>query len=75
MAEELIGKCPSCVNSIHCKTWGEWKCRKLKQRIYGYKTLTDCKFYKKRAKDFKESTCQCEDCLKNDISSEGDLED
>lgn len=59
------GLCPSCANSIRCETWGEWKCVPQKKRIYGYKTLTECKFYKKRSKDFKESPCRCEDCLKN----------
>ena len=62
--------CPKCVNSVRCETWGEWKCLAQKKRIYGYKKLTDqaqCKFYKKRGKDFKEPKCQCEDCLKNPL--------
>lgn len=58
--------CPDCINSIWCNTFAEAKCVKLERRIYGYKTMTECKFYKKRGKDFKESQCQCEDCLKNE---------
>lgn len=61
------GLCPTCVNSIRCETWAEWKCKKLERRIYGYAKLTDCKFYKKRDKNFKEPKCQCEDCLKNPL--------
>lgn len=60
------GLCPTCVNSIRCDTWAEVKCKKLKRRIYGYKTLTECKFYGKRDRLFKEPKCQCEDCLKNE---------
>lgn len=60
------GLCPSCTNSIWCPTWAEWKCKIKEGRIYDYKTLTECKFYKKRGKDFKEPRCQCEDCLKNE---------
>ena len=60
------GLCPKCVNAIFCNTWGEWKCTAQGRRIYGYKTMTECKFYKKRGKDFKESPCRCEDCLKNE---------
>lgn len=60
------GLCPICTNSIWCPTWAEWKCKIKERRIYDYKTLTECKFYKKRGKDFKESRCQCEDCLKNE---------
>lgn len=65
MAEEK-GLCPTCVNSIRCETWAEWRCKKLERRIYGYKKLTGCKFYSKRGKTFKEPKCQCEDCLKNE---------
>lgn len=71
-----VGLCPSCANSIRCDTWGEWKCKKLEKRIYGYKTLTKCVYYKKRPSNFEEQKCQCDDCLKNDlldeISEEGD---
>jgi hypothetical protein len=58
--------CPSCTQSIFCPTWSEYKCRALERRIYNYASLTECKFYKKRGKDFKEPRCQCEDCLKNE---------
>ena len=57
--------CPSCINAVTCHTWGEVKCLAQKKRIYGYKTLTNCRFYKKCGKDFKESPCQCKDCSKN----------
>lgn len=69
------GLCPTCAESIHCDTWGEMKCKKLERRINGYKTLTYCKFYKKRDKSFKEPKCQCEDCLKNGALHEEYLED
>lgn len=61
------GLCPNCSMSIWCPTYAEWKCKVKKQRIYGYKTLTKCEFYKKRDKDFKEPKCQCKDCLQNDV--------
>ena len=61
------GLCPSCDNSIWCPTWDEWKCKVKERRIYDYKTLTKCKSYKKRDKNFKEPKCQCEDCLKNEL--------
>ena len=61
------GSCPSCVNSVWCDTWSEWKCKKLNKRIYGYKKLTNCKFYSKRPKNFKEPRCQCKDCLNNEF--------
>lgn len=69
------GLCPSCTNSIFCETWAEMKCKALDRRIYGYKTMTSCKFYKKRDKNFKESACQCEDCLSNSALHEEYLEE
>lgn len=67
--------CPTCSNSILCKTWAEYKCKKLERRIYGYMKLTECKYYKKREKDFKESPCRCEDCLKNELLASEYLEE
>lgn len=61
------GLCSTCTKSVRCPTWAEWKCLELKKRIYNADKLTDCKFYKKRGKDFKEGKCQCEDCLNNDL--------
>jgi hypothetical protein len=60
--------CSTCVNSIRCKTWAEWKCLKKEIRFsqYGFKQPIKCSDYKKRGKDFKEPKCQCEDCLKNE---------
>ena len=75
MSEEIKGLCPTCVNSIVCPTWGEIKCTELKQRIYGYKTMSECAGYKKRDKNFKESRCQCEDCLNNDLLVGEDMEE
>lgn len=68
------GLCPNCVEAIWCPTWAEVKCKKLKRRIYGYAKLTDCMFYKKRGKDFKEPKCQCEDCLSNELLAGEDEE-
>lgn len=65
--------CGSCVNSIRCETWGEWKCVAKELRIYD--PVIYCKDYKKRGKDFKEPKCQCEDCLKNDLLAEEETED
>ena len=70
---ESIYLCPKCDKSIRCDTWAEYKCEILEKRIYGYKQLTDpaqCKFYRKRGKDFKEPKCQCEDCLKSERLAE-----
>ena len=61
---ESQGLCSTCDKSIWCPTWAEMKCKHFERRIYGYAKLTDCKFYKKRGKNFKEPPCQCEDCLK-----------
>lgn len=58
--------CPSCTNSIRCNTWAEWKCRVKERRIYNYAEMTSCPNYIKRDKNFKESLCQCDDCLKNE---------
>lgn len=62
------GLCPTCVNSIWCPTWAEYKCTKKEVRLtsYGLKQPITCADYKKRGKDFKESKCQCDDCLKNE---------
>lgn len=56
--------CSSCTYSIWCPTWAECKCKTKSRRIYI--PVTECNYYKKRGKDFKESKCQCEDCLNND---------
>lgn len=53
--------CKNCESCIGCDTWGEKKCLKLKTRIYS--EITNCKHYKKRDKNFKESKCKCDDCL------------
>ena len=60
------GLCATCISSIRCDTWGEWKCVAHKRRYYGENIPETCADYKKRGKDFKESPCQCEDCLKNE---------
>ena len=64
MAETSKPICVTCTRSLWCPTWAEVKCKALMKRVHGYKTLTECKYYKKRGKDFKEPKCQCEDCLK-----------
>ena len=66
MSDSTINSsCASCSESIFCPTWGEWKCKVHKRRFYGPNIPTECKAYKKRGKNFVESPCQCEDCLKN----------
>ena len=64
--------CASCTQSIYCDTWGEWKCKAKEKRIYNYKTvtITNCEYYKKRDKNFKEPKCQCENCLENELTME-----
>lgn len=64
------GLCPSCASAIWCDIWGQFKCKTKERYITGYKTLTDCEFYKKRPKDFKEPKCQCEDCLRHTALTE-----
>ena len=59
------GLCPSCKNSIWCPTWAEWKCKAKSRRVHS--AVTKCDDYNKRGKDFKESKCQCKDCLRNEI--------
>ena len=61
------GLCSTCVNSIRCDTWAEVKCKAKTKRIYNHTDMTECDDYKKRDKNFKESPCQCEDCLKNEF--------
>ena len=75
MNEEAVGLCPTCINSIHCDTWAEWKCKVKERRIYDYKAIKKCESYKKRDKNFKEPKCQCEDCLKNESLFEYEEED
>ena len=67
--------CASCTQSIYCDTWSEWKCKAKEKRIYNFKTLTECEYYKKRDKNFKEPRCQCESCLGNDILFEEESEE
>lgn len=63
--EEAKVLCDTCMNGIHCPTWAEMKCTIQEKRIYGYKTMTECKFYKKTPSWFKKGRCMCEDCSKN----------
>lgn len=58
------GLCPSCVSSIRCETWGQYKCKVKERHITGRKSV--CASYTRRPKDFEEPKCQCEDCLKNE---------
>lgn len=60
--------CKSCMNSIHCPTWTETKCKAFNIRIYS--VINNCESYKKRDKNFKEPKCQCESCLKNEKLNE-----
>ena len=64
--------CPTCVHSIWCGTWAEWKCKKLCIRIRSNNVINKCDDYKTRPKGFKEHKCQCEDCLKNELPYEDD---
>lgn len=66
MAKESL--CASCSMSLWCPTWAERKCMKRKIRFstYGHFQPVECPDYKKRDKNFKESRCQCDDCLKNE---------
>ena len=64
--------CPTCVHSIWCQTWAEWKCKELCTRIKNNNSISQCEHYKSRPKGFKEPKCQCEDCLKNDLLYEED---
>lgn len=68
------GLCSTCINSIRCLTWGEWKCTVYAQRFYGQNMPTECGVYKKRPKDFKETPCRCEDCLRNSAPMEDEVE-
>lgn len=65
MANESV--CSSCSNSIWCPTLAEWKCKAFEKRIYVYATMSFCGSYVKRDKNFKESKCQCDSCLENEM--------
>lgn len=67
--------CPTCIYSIWCRTWAEWKCKKLCTRIKNNNAISRCEHYKTRPKDFKEHKCQCEDCLKNELIYEEDCDE
>ena len=54
-------ECIKCTNSIFCATWGEYKCKVKKERVYG--DISECPDFKRRDKNFKEPKCQCEDCM------------
>lgn len=59
--------CSTCSKSIWCPTWAEWKCMLKERRIYSSMSLSkQCSDYQKRDKNFKESKCQCDDCLDNE---------
>ena len=60
--------CTSCSSGIWCGTWAQWKCTAQTRRVH--ETATKCDVYKKRGKDFKESRCQCDDCLRNEALAE-----
>lgn len=62
--KETTNLCSSCTYSLWCDTWTEFKCKAKLKRIY--KKMSECDSYKKRDRKFKESPCQCEDCLKNE---------
>lgn len=65
MSNETL--CSSCTYSIRCDTWSEWKCKLKRRRIYSTMPFAnECSDYKKRDKNFKESKCQCDDCLQNE---------
>ena len=72
---EIKSLCSMCINSIRCDTWGEWRCKKFEKRVYNHAQLTQCEGYSKRDKNFKETRCQCEDCLNNDLLAAEDKED
>lgn len=59
-----VSLCKNCSNSLWCYTWGEYRCSVKKRRIY--EIMTKCNDYEKRGKDFKETRCHCDDCLKNE---------
>lgn len=64
MSENKELLCPTCLYSIRCNTWAEYKCTLKEKRIYGYKTMRACGSYRKRPKDLEWRPCRCEDCLK-----------
>lgn len=60
------GLCPTCVNSIFCPTYADWKCLEHMRR-YPYAGARECDDYKKRPAKWEGKRCQCEDCLKNEL--------
>lgn len=75
MSDNSKGSCPTCANSIRCETWTEFKCLVNKHRYSYSEPVTICDSYEKRGSDFKESKCQCEDCLTNVALAEEYLEE
>lgn len=63
------GLCATCMYSRRCETWAEWKCV-VKEKRYNYAGPKECDSYKKALVGFKRPRCQCEDCLKNEMSAE-----
>lgn len=61
------GLCPTCIHSVWCPTWAEWKCTVKSKRIPVLSRVKVCSDFKKRDKDFEEPKCQCKNCLENDI--------
>lgn len=70
----FTGKCPTCALSIRCETWAEWRCKVLERRFHHNGPL-ECDDFKKRGKDFKAPKCRCEDCLKNDLLDDMEMEE
>lgn len=43
-------KCPDCVHAIFDETWGEYKCKERKVRIYDASKYASCKSFVKKEK-------------------------
>lgn len=67
---EVERSCVNCEHSIHCDSWGDYKCLVKKIRVYEPETVgAECKDFKKMQKknilgEVKKSKCRCSTCQK-----------
>ena len=60
----MDSKIKSCIHSIFCPTWGEWKCVERKETIKDESVCDTCETFKKIGNDDETPECHCETCEK-----------
>lgn len=71
----MYKKIMSCVNSIFCPSWAEFKCVERKEIIRNESVCDNCEYFKKRNKDEEIPDCHCETCESRVKDDEVSMED